>query len=246
MKLIPAIDLRGGKCVRLYQGDFGQQTDYSADPVGMAGRFSDLSVEDLHLVDLDGAQSGEQKNREIVATIAGQTHLSVQLGGGIRDADTVESWLSLGIDRCVIGSIAVSNPETVRDWLRSFGSGRIVLALDVRLEADDEPMLTTHGWTQTSDTNLWDGLDFYAAAGLRHVLCTDVSRDGALAGPNLELYRDMLRRYPALALQASGGVRDIRDLTALRDAGVPAAISGRALLDGRITPDEVASFLQDA
>jgi phosphoribosylformimino-5-aminoimidazole carboxamide ribotide isomerase len=245
MKLIPAIDLRGGNCVRLYQGDFGQQTDYSADPVGMARRFSDLSVEDLHLVDLDGAQSGEQKNRGIVAAIAEQTHLSVQLGGGIRDAGTVESWLSLGIDRCVIGSIAVNNPDTVREWLRSFGAHRIVLALDVRLEAGGEPLLTTHGWTQTSDTTLWDSLDFYAAAGLRHVLCTDVSRDGALAGPNLDLYRDMLRRYPALALQASGGVRDIRDLTALRDAGVPAAISGRALLDGRITPDEVASFLRD-
>ena len=107
-------------------------------------------------------------------------------------------------------------------------------------------MLTTHGWTQTSEMTLWDGLDFYTAAGLTHVLCTDVSRDGALAGPNLDLYRELLRRYPTLALQASGGVRDIHDLTALRAAGIPAAISGRALLDGRISPDEVASFQQGA
>ena len=246
MKLIPAIDLRGGKCVRLYQGDFEQQTDYSADPVAVARRFSELNVEDLHLVDLDGARCGEQQNRDIVAAITRQTRLAVQLGGGIRDASTVENWFSLGVERCVIGSVAVAQPDSVREWIESFGASRMVLALDVRIEEGGEPMLTTHGWTQTSEMTLWEGLDFYAGAGLMHVLCTDVSRDGALAGPNLDLYREMLRRYPALAVQASGGVRDIHDLAALREAGVPAAISGRALLDGRIRPDEVASFQQDA
>ena len=246
MKLIPAIDLRDGKCVRLYQGDFENQTEYSSDPLGVARRFSELNVKDLHIVDLDGARSGEQFNRDIVAAIAGRTHLAVQLGGGIRDASTIENWLALGVDRCVIGSAAVTNPETVLEWLSGFGAERIVLALDVRINDEGEPLLTTHGWTQTSATTLWDSLDTYAAAGLRHVLCTDVSRDGALAGPNLDLYGETLRRYPSLLLQASGGVRDIRDLEALDTIGVPAAVSGRALLDGRITADEVAAFPRNA
>ena len=246
MKLIPAIDLRDGKCVRLYQGDFENQTEYSSDPLGVARRFSELNVKDLHIVDLDGARSGEQFNQDIVAAIAGRTHLAVQLGGGIRDASTIENWLALGVDRCVIGSAAVTNPETVLEWLSGFGPERIVLALDVRIHDEGEPLLTTHGWTQTSATTLWDSLDTYAAAGLRHVLCTDVSRDGALAGPNLDLYGETLRRYPSLLLQASGGVRDIRDLEALDKIGVPAAVSGRALLDGRITADEVAAFPRNA
>ena len=246
MKLIPAIDLRDGKCVRLYQGDFEKQTEYSSDPLGVARRFSELNVKDLHIVDLDGARSGEQFNQDIVAAMGGRTHLAVQLGGGIRDASTIENWLALGVDRCVIGSAAVTNPETVLEWLGGFGPERIVLALDVRINDEGEPLLTTHGWTKTSATTLWDSLDTYAAAGLRHVLCTDVSRDGALAGPNLDLYGETLRRYPSLLLQASGGVRDIRDLEALDKIGVPAAVSGRALLDGRITADEVAAFPRNA
>ena len=246
MKLIPAIDLRGGKCVRLFQGDFDRQTDYSDDPVGMARRFSELNVRDLHVVDLDGARSGEQSNRAIVEAIAKETHLAVQLGGGIRDAATIANWLELGVGRCVIGSAAVSQPEAVVDWLTEFGPERIVLALDVRIDEDGLPLLTTDGWTQTSDVSLWDRIEHYTAAGLRHVLCTDISRDGALSGPNIELYVEALERFPGLLLQASGGVRNVSDLYALRDAGLPAAISGRALLDGNITADEVASFPQDA
>lgn len=246
MKLIPAIDLRGGKCVRLFQGDYDRQTDYSDDPVGMARRFSALNVRDLHVVDLDGARSGEQMNRSIVEAITEETHLAVQLGGGIRDAATISTWLELGVSRCVIGSAAVSEPDTVTAWLTRFGPDRIVLALDVRIDADGLPFLTTHGWTETSDVSLWNRIEHYCAAGLRHVLCTDISRDGALAGPNIELYQEALERFPGLALQASGGVRHIEDLYALKAAGLPAAISGRALLDGTISADEVASFPQDA
>ena len=229
MKLIPAIDLRDGKCVRLFQGDYDRQTDYSDDPVGMARRFSELKVRDLHVVDLDGARSGDQVNRSIVEAIANETHLAVQLGGGIRDADTISNWLSLGVSRCVIGSAAVSQPATVMDWLADFGPDRIVLALDVRIDDDGIPLLTTDGWTQTSDVSLWERIEKYREAGLRHVLCTDISRDGALSGPNVALYEEALRRFPWLALQASGGVRHIEDLYTLKDAGLPAAISGRAL-----------------
>jgi phosphoribosylformimino-5-aminoimidazole carboxamide ribotide isomerase len=246
MRIIPAIDLKDGKCVRLFKGEFDQTTEYSNDPVAMARRFSALDVQDLHVVDLDGARSGEQANREIVAKIAGESGLDVQLGGGIRDRDVVAGWLENGVTRCVIGSMAITSSALVSDWLREFGAERIVLALDVRLLADRTPMLTTHGWTRDTELSLWACLDQYSDVGLKHVLCTDVSRDGAMSGPNVALYEETLRRYPSLALQASGGVRHVGDLEELRAHGIPAAISGRALLDGEISTAEVAAFRQNA
>ncbi|MGB5336522.1 MAG: 1-(5-phosphoribosyl)-5-[(5-phosphoribosylamino)methylideneamino]imidazole-4-carboxamide isomerase [Woeseiaceae bacterium] len=246
MKVIPAIDLKDGKCVRLFKGDFEQTTEYSNDPLAVARRFSALDVQDLHVVDLDGARSGQQENREIVAGIAAETGLAVQLGGGLRDRETVADWLASGVTRCVIGSMAITATSVVGDWLQEFGADALVLALDVRIGDDGLPMLTTHGWTRDATMSLWECIDHYAAHGLRHVLCTDVSRDGAMSGPNVPLYEETLRRYPDLQLQASGGVRNIADLKELRSKGIPAAISGRALLDGAISSREVASFRQSA
>jgi len=246
MRIIPAIDLRGGKCVRLLQGDFDRVTEYSSNPVGVGRRFAALAVEDLHIVDLDGARSGQARNAPIVAEIVGASGLSVQLGGGIRSRDDVVRWLSMGVSRCVVGSVAVTQLETVTDWLAEFGGDAIVLALDVRLDQSGTPMLTTHGWTEESGMSLWDCIDAYRDAGARHVLCTDVDRDGAMTGPNIDLYTRILDRYPELQLQASGGVRHIADLESLRACGLPAAITGRALLDGAISPEEVAIFRQNA
>jgi phosphoribosylformimino-5-aminoimidazole carboxamide ribotide isomerase len=246
MKIIPAIDLKDGKCVRLFKGDFDKTTEYSADPVSIGQRFSALDVDALHIVDLDGARTGRQENRAIVAEIASQSGLTVQLGGGIRERSHVMSWLDAGVARCVIGSVAITQPETVKKWIREFGADAIVLALDVNLDGSGTPMLTTHGWTEESGISLWDCIDAYGDVGVKHLLCTDVARDGAMAGPNVDLYREILSRYTTLSLQASGGVRDIADLKALRDLGVPAAITGRALLDGKITAAEVASFRQSA
>jgi len=246
MKLVPAIDLKDGKCVRLFKGDFAQQTEYSDDPAAMARRFSALAVADLHVVDLDGARSGEQRNRDVIAEISADSRLDVQLGGGIRSTERLSGWFDAGVARCVIGSLAVTEPDTVSRWLTQFGAERIVLALDVRLDEATEPLVSTHGWTRTSTSTLWDCIDYYLPKGLRTVLCTDVGRDGAMSGPNVDLYSRFLDRYPAIELQASGGVRHVGDLEALRAAGVPAAISGRALLDGAITAEEVASFQQNA
>jgi phosphoribosylformimino-5-aminoimidazole carboxamide ribotide isomerase len=246
MKIIPAIDLQDGKCVRLYQGDFDKKTVYSDNPADIARQFSELQVSDLHVVDLDGAKLGSQQNRASIEAIIEQTSLTVQLGGGIRERDKVAEWLAVGVSRCVIGSMAVSQPDEVANWFADFGGDAIVLALDVNIGDDATPYLTTHGWTKQSDTSLWVAIDRFLDVGLKHVLCTDVSRDGAMAGPNRLLYDDILDRYPQLALQASGGVRDIEDLVALRESGLPAAITGRAMLDGRITPAEVASFQQNA
>lgn len=246
MRIIPAIDLKDGKCVRLLKGDFDRTTEYSSDPAAVGRRFSQLAVEDLHIVDLDGARSGTQFNDEIVAVIARESGLTVQLGGGIRNREDISRWLETGVSRCVLGSVAITEPARVREWLGEFGGDAIVLALDVRLDSAGTPMLTTHGWTENSGTSLWECLDAYQDAGAIHVLCTDVSRDGAMSGPNFELYAEVLQRYRSLQLQASGGVRDIDDLQLLRELGVPAAITGRALLDGKITAEEVATFQQNA
>jgi phosphoribosylformimino-5-aminoimidazole carboxamide ribotide isomerase len=242
MRIIPAIDLQAGKCVRLLKGDFAKTTEYSDDPLQVARQFAEMQTADLHIVDLDGARSGAQENHSIVAAIATESKLDVQLGGGIRDRDTVEKWLDAGVSRCVIGSLAITDPDLVKSWLVQFGGDRIVLALDVNISEDGVPLITTHGWTRPSNTSVFACIDEYLELGLRHVLCTDVSRDGAMAGPNMELYSDILRRFPALQLQASGGVRNIQDLKGLRDRGIPAAISGRALLEGEITTAEVVSF----
>ncbi|MGB5510953.1 MAG: 1-(5-phosphoribosyl)-5-[(5-phosphoribosylamino)methylideneamino]imidazole-4-carboxamide isomerase [Woeseiaceae bacterium] len=246
MRIIPAIDLKDGACVRLFKGDFDRTTEYSSDPAAIGRRFSALHVRDLHIVDLDGARTGKQENRAIVAEIARESGLAVQLGGGIRNREVVAQWLDHGVSRCVLGSVAIREPVTVKTWIAEFGAERIVVALDVKIRDNGLPMLTTHGWTQSAGVSLWDCLDQYADAGIQHVLCTDVARDGAMTGPNFSLYQDILERYPTLALQASGGVRHADDLRQLQQLGLPAAITGRALLDGAISATEVASFRQNA
>jgi phosphoribosylformimino-5-aminoimidazole carboxamide ribotide isomerase len=243
MNVIPAIDLKAGSCVRLFQGEFDKQTEYSKDPVAVGRHFESLGFSHLHIVDLDGAQSGRQCNEGIVRDLTEATSFRIQLGGGIRDSETVSAWLDAGVDRCIIGSVAVTDPENVRVWLQRFGPARIVLALDIRLDKKGVPRLATHGWTKDSERSLWQVVEEYREAGLEHVLCTDISRDGAMSGPSVELYREFLERFPEVALQASGGVRDIEDLKTLRATGAAAAITGRALLDGRITQEEIASFL---
>jgi phosphoribosylformimino-5-aminoimidazole carboxamide ribotide isomerase len=232
--------------VRLFQGDFERETRYSEDPLAIARHFGGFKVRDLHVVDLDGARTGAPANAAVIRQIAADAALDIQLGGGLRERERLERWYEAGVSRCVLGSLAVTDPARVSEWLRHFGGDRIVLALDVLTGDDGRPMLAIDGWTRTTQTVLWDCIDHYLDAGLRHVLCTDISRDGAMRGPNLALYRDILGRYPALCLQASGGVRDAADLRALETAGVPAAVTGRALLEGRISAAEVGSFRQSA
>ena len=246
MIIIPAIDLQGGKCVRLFQGDFDKRTEYSNDPVGVARDFQAMGFDNLHIVDLDGARLGKQKNREIVSAIASESDLAIQLGGGMRGRETVSRWLAAGVSRCVIGSLAVNDPETIKSWIREFGSDRIVLALDVKLDVTGTPMLVTHGWTRSADIDLWQCVDRYLRSDIKHVLCTEVSRDGAMTGPNVELYREFVSRYPTISLQASGGVRHADDLRVLDDLGASAAITGRALLDGKIKTEELGPFLRVA
>jgi phosphoribosylformimino-5-aminoimidazole carboxamide ribotide isomerase len=245
MELIPAIDLREGRCVRLLKGDFARETRYDADPVELARRYRDAGAAWLHVVDLDGAQRGEPVNLALVERMGRASGLRVQLGGGVRKRANLEAALGVA-ERVVIGSLAVSDPATVAGWLTEFGSERLTLGLDVRLGADGSALIATHGWTQESALSLDAAIERYRAAGLKHVLCTDIDRDGALAGPNLALYRECVLRWPGIAFIASGGVRDAADLAALAATGVAAAVSGKALLEGRLTAEEMKPFLPAA
>jgi phosphoribosylformimino-5-aminoimidazole carboxamide ribotide isomerase len=247
MQLIPAIDLRGGRCVRLLQGRFDAETVYAGDPLEVLERYLALGAREIHVVDLDGARAGSQANRAAIARIASQAPAGgVQVGGGVRSRAVVDELLALGVARVVIGSVAVSEPDEVALWLRDPGAGRIVLAFDVRIDEGGTPRLATHGWERQTETSLWDAVERYLPAGLHHVLCTDVARDGAMSGPNLDLYAEAVRRFPGIAWQASGGVSCAADLHALAATGVTAVISGRALLEGRLAAEEVAPFLPAA
>lgn len=242
MHLLPSIDIRDGRCVRLLKGDFEQETRYGVNPVELAQRYAALGARWLHVVDLDGAADGSPANLDLVAVMASTAGLKVQMGGGIRSAEDLARALAV-TERVVIGSLAVTAPERVEQWLQEHGPDRVTLALDVRLDEGGVPFVATHGWTKGSALTLWAALERYGAAGLRHVLCTDVDRDGALQGPNLELYRSCVERWPDVSFQASGGVRDAADLSELAETGVAFAISGKALLEGRLSEEEMRSFL---
>src|SRR5688572_12192668 len=220
MELIPAIDLKDGRCVRLFKGDFAAETVYSNDPTEILQRYAALGARRIHVVDLDGAKDGTQANRDIILKLVADRSVNLQVGGGLRSLPRVQALLDTGVERAVIGSVAINSPDEVVTWLRQVDPTRIVLALDVRLDAAGIPMLTTHGWQQTSSVVLWNAVERFIRAGLTHVLCTDVARDGALTGPNCELYAEAVRRFPELQWQASGGVATAHDLVALRECGV--------------------------
>jgi phosphoribosylformimino-5-aminoimidazole carboxamide ribotide isomerase len=242
MRLIPAIDIREGRCVRLLQGRFDQETRYGVDPIELAAHYRELGAEWLHVVDLDGAAQGAPANLPLVEAMRARD-FRVQLGGGVRDRASLERALAIA-DRAVIGSLAVSDPDLVAGWLEDFGIERIALGFDVRLDPAGVPHVATHGWTRTSTLSLSEAIGRYAGTGLKHVLCTDVDRDGALTGPNVALYRRCAAEWPEIAFQASGGIRHAADLEALADAGAAAAISGKALLEGRLAPEEIRRFVR--
>lgn len=246
MQLIPAIDLKDGRCVRLFQGDFAAQTQYSTNPVEILDRYVAFGAERVHVVDLDGAKDGSQANHGLIASFAAKQTAQLQVGGGLRTLERVQTLLKLGVQRAVVGSVAVSNPDDVIAWGKTVGNDKLVLAFDVRIDDNNTPYLTTHGWVNTSDISLWSLLERYVAAGFKQVLCTDIARDGALTGPNFALYAEAVRRFPEVQWQASGGVSSARDLYELRDCGVAAVISGKALLENKISDEELRPFLRNA
>jgi phosphoribosylformimino-5-aminoimidazole carboxamide ribotide isomerase len=245
MIVIPAIDLKDGRCVRLFKGEFEQVTRYEQDPLALAASYRQAGCKLLHVVDLDGARDGRPGNEKVIRSLCNVPGLALQVGGGLRNKELLDTLLEAGVARVVLGSVAMIRPQLVTQWFADCGTERIVLALDVRIDLGGVPRLASHGWTRDTGQDLWSSLDVFVEAGLRHLLCTDIDRDGAMTGPNLDLYRQCVKRYPQLAFQASGGVRHADDLRALEDVGVHSAVVGKALLDGRISFEELGPFLQD-
>jgi phosphoribosylformimino-5-aminoimidazole carboxamide ribotide isomerase len=246
MRLIPAIDLKAGHCVRLLNGDFARETRYDADPEALLAKYLELGADWLHVVDLDGAKDGNLANRAIIMRLAAHKAVKLQVGGGLRTGNRVAQMFDLGVARVVIGSAAISDVAAVHGWLEQFGPDRVALAFDVRLDDSGTARVATHGWQRQSELSLWSALENFSGTRLTHVLCTDVGRDGALTGPNIALYREAVRRHSHIQWQASGGIRDARDLHALCAAGAAAAISGKALLEELIPAEELQPFLPNA
>ncbi len=235
-EVIPAIDLRGGQVVRLKQGDYAQQTTYGADPRALAQRYADAGATRLHLVDLDGARSGQLDNLAVIEAIAADG-MAIQAGGGVRDETDLQRLFDAGVARVVLGSVAIRDPERVAGWLAKHGAEHVTLALDTRRRGD-RWILPSAGWTEVEVRTLDELAPWYAAHGARHLLCTDIDRDGMLAGCNVDLYRHLAETVPQLAVQASGGVRSLEDIRAVRAAGAQGVILGRALLEERFTVQE--------
>lgn len=236
--IYPAIDVRDGKVVRLAQGDYARQTIYGDDPLAQAQRYAQAGAQWLHLVDLDAARAGGYTLLPLLKALATHTTLKVQTGGGVRSSDDVAQLLDAGAQRVVIGSLAVREPEAVAGWIARFGAERITVALDTRQDERGRWRLPVHGWTEDGERDLDALATAYADVGLRHLLCTDIARDGMLSGPNQSLYRHLLEHLPTLAVQASGGVRDLDDVIAARASGCAGVVLGKALLEGRLELNE--------
>jgi phosphoribosylformimino-5-aminoimidazole carboxamide ribotide isomerase len=234
----PALDIREGRVVRLLQGDYAQQTTYGDDPLPRAKAFAAAGASWMHLVDLDAARAGGYTLAPLLSAIASESGLKVQTGGGIRRRDDVARLLDAGAARVVVGSVSVREPETVIGWLQAFGAERLTIALDARQADDGRWLLPVHGWTETADVTLDVLAQRYAQAGMCHLLCTDIARDGMLSGPNIDLYRHLSNLLPGVAVQASGGVRSAADVADAKAVGCGGAILGKALLEGRMTLQE--------
>ena len=239
--IYPAIDLMDGGCVRLFKGDFNQRTNYDISPLEVAKSCAKAGAEWMHIVDLDGAKHGKTEQADLIIKIANESGLKVQTGGGIREIGHIERLLSGGVQRVVIGSLAVTNPQMVKFWISSFGADRIVVALDVNKGEDGKFYPATRGWTETADKSLDDVLSDYMGSGLKTVLVTDIERDGVLGGANVDLYRQLQHDFPTLQLITSGGVgslQDVKDLKALKPHGI---IIGKALYENKFTLEQAIS-----
>lgn len=238
MHIIPAIDLIGGKCVRLSQGDYSSKKEYHDDPLEMAKRFEGAGIQRLHLVDLDGAKAKKIINGDVLDRICSGTSLKVDFGGGIQANEEIEKAFSLGANQVTGGSIAVKNPSLFEAWISTYGAEKIILGADAK-----NKKIAVGGWKETTSVDLVPFIKSYFEKGIRYVICTDVAKDGLLQGPSFELYQEILQEIPGLKLIASGGVSSVKDLEELEKIGVYGTIVGKAYYEGRVTLEELASFV---
>jgi phosphoribosylformimino-5-aminoimidazole carboxamide ribotide isomerase len=244
--IIPALDLIDGSIVRLYQGDYEQKTQYSLDPIETVHNYADQGAQWLHIVDLTGAKDTQKRQIELIKRMAATKRMRFQSGGGIRTEEDVAQLLEAGVERVVIGSLAVKEPELVKSWITKYGAEHIVLALDININDKGEKMIATHGWQEDSGVRLEDLLNDFLSVGCRHVLCTDISKDGTLSGSNKTLYKEAVAAYPSVQWQASGGIGSIQDIEELKPTEVQGVILGRSLLEGKFTLEEAISCWQSA
>lgn len=233
-RIIPAIDLIDGKCVRLEKGNYEKKKIYHADPLEVAKNFEAHGIQYLHLVDLDGAKAGKLVNHKVIEEICSKTNLSVDIGGGIKSEEDVKIAMNSGVKQINIGSMAVKNPERFKQWISSFGSEMLILSADVF-----EGMVAINGWQTVTDIRLEDFIQAYLEAGIKTVVCTDISRDGMLGGPAVGLYNDLMTEFPEMKLVASGGVSSIDDVIQLIDNQLDGVIIGKAIYEGRISLEEL-------
>ncbi len=244
--MIPAIDLINGEVVRLFQGDYNQKTNYRYTVQERQQAYAKAGATVMHFVDLDGAKDSTKRQLETLKTVVKHPTMTIQVGGGIRCEEDVKQLLALGADRVVIGSLAIKQPELVTLWLKTYGCEKIVLALDIKIDALGNKTLPTHGWIEDSGVNLEDLLAQYQDAGIKHVLCTDISKDGTLTGTNVDLYTEVCAKYPDIQWQASGGIGSLEDIKALIPTGVSGVILGRSLLEGKFTLEEAITCWPNA
>ena len=233
IELIPAIDIIDGKCVRLTKGDYEQKTVYG-DPLEMALNFERIGYRRLHVVDLDGAKSRHIVNVSMLHRLASETKLTIDFGGGIKTDDDIEKAFNSGAAMVTVGSVAVTQPELFHRWLQKYGSERIILGADVR-----QGRISINGWKEDSSEELLPFLKRYIDMGVKNVLCTEISKDGTLSGPAINLYKEVMADYPSLHLIASGGVSSMDDIVRLNDAGIPAVVFGKAIYEGKINLNEL-------
>ena len=238
IELIPAIDIIDGKCVRLSQGDYDTQKVYNESPLEVAKEFEANGIRRLHVVDLDGAKSSHIVNYKVLDQLAGHTSLTIDFGGGIKTDEDLTIAFEYGAQMVTLGSIAVKNPDLFKSWLHKFGAEKIILGADVK-----DNRISVNGWKEESQQELLPFLDGYTQEGIRKVLCTDISRDGMLQGPSIDLYKQIMAQFPDMHLIASGGVSGLDDIIRLDEAGIPAVVFGKALYEGRITMKDLKRFM---
>jgi phosphoribosylformimino-5-aminoimidazole carboxamide ribotide isomerase len=238
MEIIPAIDVIGGKCVRLSQGDYARRTTYADDPLEVAKRFEGAGLRRLHLVDLDGARSGEVVHVRILERIASHTGLKVDFSGGIRSGQNIRQVFDAGAAWACIGSLAQSDPQKTTEWLEQYGGDRLIIGADVR-----EERVCVHGWQKETATTIFELVEQYAGK-IQYLMCTDISRDGMLGGPDIALYQKLKDRFPDLQIIASGGVGGGKDVEQLLPLGLSGVIIGKAIYEGKITPEELVMIVE--
>lgn len=242
--IIPAFDFMKGQAVRLYQGDYANQTKYDINLYERLKNYEIEGVKNIHLVDLDGAKNVKERQVKVFKDIVSYTNIPIQIGGGIRNEEDINRFLKIGVKRVVIGSSAVKNKVEVKKWLKIYGSNVIVLALDIII-LNKKKKIAINGWQEKTNTTLEEIIEYFSPEGLQHILCTDISRDGTLLGPNVTLYKEIIKKFKHIKLQASGGVGTLKDIISLKNSGVKSIIVGRSLLENKFTIQEALKCWQN-